>query len=106
MLDTHRLTRRYNDRSRSPSPERKLSRRELAEARTMTQREAHGLADDAPANPQAPWVLAVERSQRPAPAPPRKPTSPRPTSPLPAREQQPSASSSNDDVEWVGLSDL
>ena len=63
MLTTHLITRKYNDHSRSPTPPRQLSRREQAEARLVSEREARGLADDAPANPQAPWRIAASIPQ-------------------------------------------
>ena len=60
LLTTHLTTRRCNNASRSPTPERKISRREQAARVFVSEREARGLADDAPANPQAPWIRPPE----------------------------------------------
>ena len=60
--DRYRAHQRYPSSSRSSSPPRKLSYRELQQQQTVTRRVEAGLADGAPANPT--------RNTRPPPPPP------------------------------------
>ena len=57
LLQTHLVSREANQsaRSRSSSPQQRLSRREREQERARLDRVARGLADFAPPNPQAPW---------------------------------------------------
>ena len=58
LLTTHMTSRRCNADDYVAEERRRLSRRELEQARTIAERQARGLADGAPANPQPAFFYA------------------------------------------------